>query len=1052
MQILPRLITAGLLTLAAIVAPAATPDGRASPSAPAATPPAASATGTGQTAVAADFSKGFALLHHLGVTNVSQASYVTLSGPEVMMYASRGARYGMTGNAWQLSGDATNGLFLVNETMLVRATTAKQSFSNGMDRLAQMRATSDGVEEDDETVGILSPRTLHDAKWKRADLQADLDRLLPKLQKEADKYLAAKAKESQEHEGEDDSMRRMREMQSIAGGDLGQWVACLLRAVHVADQGHLPEANRMAMLSMTLSGGNQKLLEAVMDRLGNEAYQKVWAQFRAQGDWKAYADGVDAVTARFPRGWQAAAGARELAPRLHAFAAAGAHPAVRKAQLAAGDEALVDALATAPACREADAAVQQPGFWVLPRDTNDFIGAWVATNAHPLARLLRGGTNAIPVLVTLLDDSATFTHVQTYGMPAGTNAAAAAGDTEDDAARMMQEMEMARMRGAGAGNIVRPATRGEIATQLLEALVNGDQQDFSPARGRRGGRQVKPLAERVRTWQEERAGMSTELLAFACLTGKDYGQRSQAVQYLAASSSTAAWQRLEKYMLSGSGRDENLWLVQLYVQRRGKDAKPFVDALEAQIKSGAAPTNAVRTSTADGEEELFKGNGASDPMAKYRVQQQQRMLKELRRIVDAKPFDVVVDEIATGKLSLEAGRESLARSYYDVPYAERMSAAVRAAAKAQAPDVRIGLLWLTRRPDERAMAQYEAMMAQRGGAPVAKPEPPAVAPLADAWRTLLADARPSTNRTTNFWHPPVTVRETAALSMELIYGHPSATELGGTALMDELGSAGIQLALQRAESRLAGAAPVQPPLPDPASVSAGRLADLTNALPRAALSARAAQVAGLNVNERLMVARAARANPALAAALAPVACRMRAAAADGTPAAARAALEACDGKILDVAALQGLVRQCDELARQGQPVTFELLRRAGCGGVDVAARMAQPNDAIGVDSVAGVGFGVETLDAAPETMVLHPGVPAAAPDAAAAADDPLKRPSDAELIASEIARIQRGPMTAAEAEAVFWKRIDALCTTDPAVGFPAGIRITPVIPAKAAAK
>ena len=1034
MQNQPRLFASGLFALVAAVAMAA--PGDAPVSAPAAAP-AASPASTGQTAVVADFSKGFALLHSLGITNVAKATYVTLSGPEAMGYVYRSMRYGLTGNAWQLSGDSTNGLFLLNETMLVRATTAPLVITNQMEQMRLMRY---GGDSEDEGSADGAVRTLHGVKWKPADLQADLDRLLPKLQKEADKYLAAKAKEKAESEGEDENMRRMREMRSAAaGGDIGQWVSCLLSAAHYADQGHLPEANRLASLAMTLGGGNVKLLEAVMESLGNEAYQKVWSHFRATGDWNAYAAGIDGVVTRFPRGWQPAAGARQLAPRLRAFGAAGAKPAPLKTPLPADAAALADALATAPASHEADYAYQQPSYWVLPRDTNDYVGAWVATNAHPLARLLRSGTNAIPVLLALMDDQATFTRVQAYGMPASTNAAAA-DEAEDDTARMMREMAMSR-----SASLARPATRGEIATQVLQALVGEDRQAYY-SRGRRGAQQGKSLAERVRTWQEEHAGMTAEDLAMACLTGKDYSQRSQAVQYLAASKSPSAWQSLEKFLLGKAESDDTMWLAQSYVSRRGKAAKPFVDAFEARITGGAAPTNAVKAATGE-EEELFKASGGRDDSSrKYRLQQQQRTLKEMRRVVDAKPFDAVVEEIASGKVSPEVGRENMARSFYETSYAERVMAAIRGAAKAQAADVRISLLNLTSRPDTRLTAQYEYMMAQRG-MPVAKSEIPAVAPLADAWRTLLSDTRATTNRTATFWQPALTVREVAALNMEAIYAPPATNGLDVLLLFNELGSDSLQLLLKRAESRLSGAAVVQPALPDPAAVTPARLAELTNSLTRATPGVRATQVASLNPDERLVVSRAARTNPNLAAALAPVAHRMRAKPSATSPAAASAALQGCDGKTMDVAALQALARQCADLAKQGQPVTFELLRRSGCNGVDVAARIPLPGDAVGVAIDPSIGIGVETLDGAPETMLLHPGAPAAAtPDAASASDDPLKRPTDVELVASEIARIQRGPMTAAEAEAGFWKRLDALCTTDPAVGFPAGIRITPVAP------
>ncbi len=1015
-------------------------------------------------APAPDFSQGFTLLHRLGLTNVAQTAYVTLTVPpnpyqtRMPAFCQIAHRYGLTGNAWQLSGDATNGLFLMGETTLVRAFAAPAAAADDAkdDEDDEDADATDAADWDGDMYDGYGPfagaasstpwmLTARRAQWKPADLQADLAILLPKLQKAADKAAAAARKAAEESDEDDDPRVRMRAMHSSMPDDRNLWVALFLRAAHCADQGRQAEANRIAELAMAAVGDRQTLLEAVMERLGNEAVPPVWNRFCQSGDWAAYAAELDALAARFPRGWTDAAGARDLARRLRDFAASGAKaaPLPAAAGLPAEQRALADRLALAPPDVQADRLYVQPGLWVLPAQVPtkpDPYGRvthadWIATNQHPLAQLVRQGTNSIPLLLAMLEDRTTFTRLVAYGLtvePQVVDAEALMQSGAFDVDAYVNQMQM-----SGHAGLMRPALRAEVAESLLKALVGTPQRVYSrrgvPASG-------EALAGRVRAWQERYVGLGPEDLAVALLRHEDSSLRSRAVQFLSAGSSTSGWQRLEQHLLTSTDGMDG-WQAQEYVRQRGRDAKPFVDAFEARLTGKSDAATATATGEDESDPELFKAGGD------YRVRERQRLVKEMRKIVDALPLDVLVDRIATGARPFDsATAQELVRQTWERPCSETLRILVEGAARAPSPEVRTDLL--KRLPRASNLVQWRRHARGRpdvtdtnvNAAPVA---------LATAWRVLLADARTPTNEVPRLWTDALSVQQNAAIALEVVYG-PAGREEGPenpVMVFNKQTVAGLDLLARRAASRLTGASgeAVQPPLPDPARVPPARLLALTNELPRAPEATRIAQVAALNADERLALADAIAANPDLAPAFAGLAHRMRAVVPATAAPGVQAALQACDGRVMDVAALQALALRCSELARQGQPVTFVALRRPGFGGVDVTARAPQAGDRFATDTQPGVKISLETLLGAPDSLLCQPGVKvAAAAPPAAAAFDPLKRPTDTELLDEEIARLQRGPLSAADAAAAFWKRIAAVCSADPEVGYPAGVHIVAV--------
>ena len=1001
---------AALVTLA--LAPLARSQTRPAP--PPVAPPATNAAAA---APAPDFSPGFAALHRLGVTNVSRAAYVKFGGAMQHLMRAGSIPYQLSALqcvGWQLSGDASNGVFLLADGVTVRRASA------AMPKPSPMTMPHYGRWNGDEEDMSLSSATqiVEGVTWKAADLDADIKQIVEKLQKETAKRDAMLAKSG---DAGDERTRRMMEMSSLGGQSLAP---VLFFALHAADQGRTNAANQLAAVAMNLAGGRQRLLEEAVNELAGSAYQEVWRHFRSSGDWNGYGRDVAALAARFPRGWRDATNAVELAHRVQTFTAAGTKPAPLPGDLPAVDRALADALVTAPRGQTVTMALQQPGFWVLPRDTNDEIGVWISTNAHPLAHLLRGGTNSISILLALLTDQTTLTPLAT-GRPL-VEATPGDADTDDMEAMMQREM---MMRG-GEGGFQHPASRADIAAMLLEPLVGQNQHSYRSVNGRRSQETETPLAERVRDWQAANAGLGTEELAIRLLTSKDDNVARQSADFLARSSSTSAWQRLEQHILHDKNPDGLSDVAEKYVRRRGREALPFVEAYAKRLSGPALPADVPE----DVDPQLFKNAAVSDPSAKYRQKRAVQVVTRLKRAAENKPATAVLDEVAADKLTLADAREDL-NDLWQLPPQDLLNAVVNSAAKATNSATRASLLgaadWVT------TMARYR-MHNRPGGeedAGDATAKPPALSPLpaADAWKKLLADTRVPTNTTPTAWIPEPTVRLQAAIMMEKLCSPDATNDV--LQLVNRLGAPVQELLLRRAASRLSGAADVQPPLPDAGRVPALRLHALTNAVPAAAA------LATLTPDECLALALALGPNPALAAALAPTAHRMRVAAPSTELAAAGAALKAGEGQPLSAAFLKALAAQCDTLAKQKQYVTFELRRLPGFAGVEASVRSSRPDDAPSSYSAGSVAVCVMSCEGFDERFTCHPG---AAPAKAAAADDPRQKPTDDDLLAAEVARIERGPLSPAEAEAASWKRIDTFCAGDEALGFPAVVTITAV--------
>jgi hypothetical protein len=960
-------------------------------------------------AVAPDFKPGFAALHRLGVTNVSRATFVSFSG--LMQYQMRGGRSELTGSlqrfGWQLAGDASSGVFLLADGITVRRASSATPVAS-----PNMYGRWNGDEDEMELAA--ATQTVEGVTWKAADLDAETTRLTEKLQKAVAKRDAALAKSGAEGE---EMTRRMMQM---SGQSAEQLAPVLFFATHVADQGRTQEANQLVAQAINLAGSRQSLLEAAVNELAGSAYLESWRRFRSSGDWSSYGRDLSTLVTRFARGWRDATNAVELARRVQVFTAAGRKPAALPNSLTAAERALADALATAP--RPGHAAglrVLQPGFWVLPPDTNDMMGAWISTNAHPLARLLRGGTNSIPVLLAMLDDHTTLTQLAT------TRALVqpVADESGSDEMAMMMRRDL-MMRGV-SGGFPHPASRADIAAILLEPLVGQNESSYRSSRGRPAQGTPKSLADRVRTWQAAHAGLGLEEIAFRNLTSRDYSAVRQSATYLARSSSTSAWQRLEQHILRSRDPDNLADVAEQYVRHRGKQALPFVEAYAKRL-SGGAPAADV---TEDVDPQLFNNKAAaSDQYAKYRQKQAARIVARLKRIVESKPATAVLDEVAAGKLTLGDAREEL-QDLWRMPPQDLLNAFVTSAAKASNSTTRVELLsateWIPR------MMQYH-MYAPPAARVV--PDKALLSPLpaADAWRQLLADTRLPTNSHPVAWQPATTVRACAAAYMERVCA-PGATGDVST-LVNRLGEPACDLLLRRAASRLSGAKDVQPPLPDASRVPASRLLALTNAAPSAAV------LAGLTPDERLALALAALQNPALAPAIAVHTHRVRIAPLPAELAAAGAALKAGADRPLSVAFLRDLAAQCVALAKQGQRVTFELRQAPGFAGVEASVRLSRPDDAQ-PSPAGGVAVSMLRCEGSDERFVHHPG---AAPAKPPVAEDPLKRPTDDELLAAEVSRIERGPLSPAEAEAAAWKRVDAFCVGDESIGFPAILAITAV--------
>jgi hypothetical protein len=387
-----------------------------------------------------------------------------------------------------------------------------------------------------------------------------------------------------------EAAEEMAEQAEYGRADLPGRLLIFAAQIHAAGQ---PEAaNKVAAAVFAAIPDKTAVIDAAIHHFAESDYQILATAFFENRDWKAYHAGLKSMLEKYPRGWADATAVSILLPGVEKRAA-GTLPAppslegigLKPEALAAvaalldpppadpgGDEALAERegidLSRFPAAQRGMILAQlraragsgefNGGLWLLQDDDGEDgeeneEGAEPAGPAGSLVALGMDGLIALAAVAT--DDTLTFVR----NSPDGGGYYSSSQSAEEIALSRFEDLD-------------RPRTRGEIARELLAAVVpaseDEDNEDLDP----------QTLQERaIEFWKANRAKSPLEL-ARVYLTEGDDSQRQLASYHLAASDDPAARGVFEKAVLESESPVDFASTVENYLERHKADAKPFFDA------------------------------------------------------------------------------------------------------------------------------------------------------------------------------------------------------------------------------------------------------------------------------------------------------------------------------------------------------------------------------------------------------------------------------------------------------------------------------------------
>lgn len=587
--------------------------------------------------------------------------------------------------------------------------------------------------------------------------------------------------------------------------------ALLLLAAQLHQNGQTALANRLALATFSLYPDRDTAVDAAVDAIAADFYQKAVKSFFASGDWPAFHKEAASLVERFPRGWAAAGGVRMMLPQLARQAAgeSAPDPSIGGATLnpasleilrewskpkAPGKEGADedDIPADVPANvrrqilmmramgRGDYEGVSVPGpLWLL--ETPDEDGSGGPPDAlHRMAAL---GMDAIPALAAIVDDPF-FTHLPN---PESSRSYYSSDESEEDRAlRAYQSM-------------ARPATRGDLATAMLANTLpdpDDDLDEQEPAA-------IRELA--LAFWNEHRNATREELAAVFLKEGSSE-QATQAAEILAGSKDPKAHALFESDVLAADPAIARFQAVRTYLKARRAAGKPFYDQYAKR----------VREQTPEG--------AAEDPgnSVEWMIQREggpEKILKQLASLVEGESPRAQAVRIAKGEpAEAAAAIRGLLESTDGDSFTKRLYALMEGANAATHEETRAQFL--------SGVFQIGSDSAGEGDEDKDSPDERKI-PEAEAkvWRKLIADTRPLPASFQRFAANLGTDHGTMGALAAAAFEYAAS---GGGDFQAVLRSAPLtgkpagELVMSRAAARLDGK-PLEP-LPDPEKVNKERLA------------------------------------------------------------------------------------------------------------------------------------------------------------------------------------------------------------------------------------
>lgn len=869
-----------------------------------------------------DFSRGFLQFQGLGLSDVTNATYVRLGQDAAMTMGSRYMHRGETAipgsdGAWlvkRISDDEAEILTSAQQRIILvspRKWKVEWQEKIAATQQAAMSGDLDMEMNPYDQIGQADTRRIP-GSWTEADPVADGRALIAYVEK-----LAPPGNEDDYDENP---------LQTTAG-------EMLLSAANLHRRGAAAEANRLAQLLFEKGGGQQTVIEQAVSLLADAQYADLYQAFMRTRDWEAYRTGMTALTTRFARGWQRRDAVLRVVPAIESRAAG---PAPVPAGDGLGEEDL--ALAAALAAPRQGASTATPALheysielWILPP-----LEAPTDKPADAIAQIKRRGLQAIPLLLALLSD----TYPTEYDNPAGSIPMRNDSFQSWSSGPVPPQMaaRMAKQRAdAYYVSLPRPLTRGEIANVLLRQVVPLPEELRYNRHSGTAADPVQLLRTAAESWYAANKDLSTADIALGYLRAEDGDgnnpHQMASLRYLTQQGGETAFAEIERVLLAMEPMQASGMAME-YAQQRGDAARPFITAFITRLKPSEVPLQ-------DGGDGLFvqPGSGSRGGNEEW----SQRMIKQFEAMLVNEPLETLLAGVNAGNSQFSIQYPILAKAAAkETP--ERATGLLLAAAvnatNVQTTSQLIGLV---------SSLPYSRMTGRnrRARAEAPPPEMPAPSVHRDLWSKLLDDERPvpSHNQMTG----TTTLGEQTAWILERFNADVSAQmhEMESMQLYTMLPKDQITaLLLRRARLRIEGEPTDKlPPLPSADNITADArkalVADLIATTPEA-LSGR---IAALSLDEQLAMIKELGQNQPLREALRPLANRIQRVEIKVDDPAIQSSLQALAQQPVSKAVAEQLFAAVQSIATNGQTsVIGMLVRQAPGDGITLSLRTAGKDD------------------------------------------------------------------------------------------------------------
>lgn len=605
------------------------------------------------------------------------------------------------------------------------------------------------------------------------------------------------------------------------GSNFGSY---LLFAAQLHQTGHPALANQLALAVFEVFPSREAAVDAAVDVLAEHAYQEACRAFFTSYDWAAYHTALAAISKRFPRGWSNHDAVGIFLPQLEKQAAGAKAPAPTLPDIPIDPRALaiIAELTEKPPVdpnhpnakdknpRAVSAAMRyrmQMGegydgdpsgpssLWLISEPP---AAADAEAKASPLARLAALKMAAIPALAALAADPF-LTRLPNSRSAYGYSGYFSPDESSDDASLRLY------------ASLNRPATRGEIATQLLAATLPEAEDER--------GQTPDPDAIRetaLAFWKDHKDATREELAAIFLREGSK-SQSSLAASILAASKDPKAHQVFEAHVLAADPAIASFRDVQTYLRARKGAARPFFDAYAKLVRSQG-------------------GAGDSDDSNEFAWAVKQaggaeKILKQLEALVGGQSPRALAVQIAKGKpADAKAAIRSLSSMLEDATPTKHLHALLEGANAAT--DATIRARFLTATFYIRGYNEREGEAGEETDKESDKDTLPAdrevSEPEAKVWQKLVADTRELPKEFGRAIGPDdtkPTVASVAALAFENSVSPAKVRAVYEASLV--LNKPFLTIIIEQASARLAGKPAA--PLPDPSKVSKERLTEIVAA-------------------------------------------------------------------------------------------------------------------------------------------------------------------------------------------------------------------------------